>query len=284
MPAWLAVWAFAALLCLVLATEARAADGPAESDGATAVETGSSSSPTDEAQAPAAEDPLTTDPPAEEPPVDEAPPVEAPAPEAPAPEAPAPEAPAPEAPAPEAPAPEAPAPEAPAPEAPAPEPPADTPSPGEPPGPVAESPPVEVPSAGGSHRDSIVMISRDASQLRTPLGFLSSEGGLAAGNSADDPLDSKGGSRSEAASEGSQAAQSAGDSPLRPGLPFGDGAPSAPYVSAGGMGGGSSGGFFPLVITGLVTLFAAQRPGGVVPVTLAPPHCATSVLCLERPD
>jgi hypothetical protein len=38
------------------------------------------------------------------------------------------------------------------------------------------------------------------------------------------------------------------------------------------------------VIAGLVTLFAAQRPGGVVPVTLAPPHCATSVLCLERPD
>jgi hypothetical protein len=272
MRAWLAVCAFAAFLCLVLATEARAADGPAESDGATAVETGSSSSPTDEAQAPPAEDSLTTDPQAEQSPGEEAPAPEAPAPEAPAPEAPAPEAPAPEAPAPEAPAPEAPAPEAPAPEAPAP----DAPAP----------PLVEVPSAGGSHRDSIVMIPRDASQLRTPLGFVSSEGGLAAGISADDPLDSKGGSRSEAASEGSQAARSAVDAPLRPELPFEDGAPLAPYVSAGGMGGGSSGGFFPLVLAGLNALFGAvaQRLGGLVPLTRAPPRCAALILCLERPD
>jgi hypothetical protein len=52
------------------------------------------------------------------------------------------------------------------------------------------------------------------------------------------------------------------------------------------MGVASSGGFFPLVLAALIALFAAfaQRLGGLVPLTRAPPRCAAFLPSLERPD
>ena len=166
---------------------------------------------------------------------------------------------------------------------PAPEPPVVTPIPGDPaPGlPVADEPaPVEAPRAAGSHRDSIVTIPPDASPLSFPP--LLSPGATGVGDRVDDQA----GSRSEARSEGPQAAESTGDAPPLPGLPFRGGAPSDLYVSAGGMGSGSSGGFFPWVLVGLVALLAAaaQRRSGLVPLTLAPPRCTAFILLSERPD
>jgi outer membrane biosynthesis protein TonB len=266
------VLASAALLGLVLAAAARAEDGSASSgDAASAV------------------DPLTEDGSA-----DEQAPLEQPPPEQPPPEQPPPEQPPPEQP---------PA-EPPPAEPPPAEPPPAEPPPAEPPPPMAEEPPPapppapadppvvepplpdtgrvpEVPTAPGSQRESIVTIPQDASPPHLPLLFSSSGYGGAAVRP-----DTPSGPRSETRNEAPRAAESAGEAPLVPPWPFRGGAPSGLYVSGGGMGSGSSGGFFPLVLAGLVALVAAapQRRGGLVSLTLAPPRCSAFVLCLERPD
>ena len=262
----LGVLASAALLGLVLAAEARAEDdGSASSgDAASAVDPLTEEGSADE-QAPPEQ------PPAEQPPA-EPPPAEPPPPEPPPAETLPPEPPPAEPPPAEPPPPMA--------EVPPPEPP---PAPADPPvvePPLPDAVP-EVPTAPGPQRESIVTISRDASPPHLPSLFSSSEDGLAAVR-----LHTQSGSRSETRNERPRAAERTGEAPLVPPLPFRDGAPSELYVSAGGMGSGSSGGFFPLVLAGLIALFAAaaQRRGGLVPLTLAPPRCTAFVLCLERPD
>jgi hypothetical protein len=111
-------------------------------------------------------------------------------------------------------------------------------------------------------------------------------GRLAAVALTTDRLDVQSGSRSHTEDDAAPAAKSAGDAPLPPSWPLGDQAPSTPYASAGGAGGGPSGGFFPWVVAGLIALMAAaaQRLGGLVPLRLTPPHCTAYVVGLERPD
>jgi hypothetical protein len=140
--------------------------------------------------------------------------------------------------------------------------------------PVEAETPVEVETRTGSRRDSTITIPRGVS----PPLFQSPGGG--------DQLATQSRSRSEITDVGSHAAGSNRGAPRRPVFPLRSGAPFELYVSAGGMGSGSSGGFFPLVLAGLVDLFAAasQRLGGLVPLTRAPPRCAAPLLCLERPD
>jgi hypothetical protein len=243
----LVVCAFATLLGLGLASEARAAD---ESSGDVAPAESSSGD-----VAPAVE-PVTGDGSAQEPPAPESPP-EQPAPDEATGETPSAEAPPP-------------APEAPPPAAEAPPPAAEAPPP------APEAPP---------HRDSIVIIKRNASPVSLPSLFPSLADRLAATTGAGGRLAPQGGSRSQSGDEGTQAAGNARNAPLLPGLPFRGGAPSDLYVSAGGSS-GSSGGFFPLVLGGRVGLLAAaaQRRGGLVPLALAPPRCAAFVRRLERPD
>jgi hypothetical protein len=284
----LAVCALAAVLWLVAASEARAEDGSGAQDPAAEVmvdpaQEGTTPVEGSVEQQPSAEQPVEQAPvepsAPESPAVDPGPPTEQP-----------PVEPAP--PASEAPAPEAPAPEQPVvvePEPPA-EPPAVAPPPvdliPEPPVPDAEPVPVDVPTASGSRHASIVTISGDVVPPSLPSLFPSPGGGLAAVSWAGDRLDTQGGSRSETRNEGTPAADRTGDAPLLPPLPFRDGTSSGFYVSAGGASGGSSGGFVPLVLAGLIALFAAaaQRPGGLVSLALAPPRCTAFVLCLERPD
>jgi hypothetical protein len=241
------VCAFATLLGLGLASEARAAD---ESSGDVAPAESSSGD-----VAPAVE-PVTGDGSAQEPPAPESPP-EQPAPDEATGETPSAEAPPP-------------APEAPPPAAEAPPPAAEAPPP------APEAPP---------HRDSIVIIKRNASPVSLPSLFPSLADRLAATTGAGGRLAPQGGSRSQSGDEGTQAAGNARNAPLLPGLPFRGGAPSDLYVSAGGSS-GSSGGFFPLVLGGRVGLLAAAAPrrGGLVPLALAPPRCAAFVRRLERPD
>jgi hypothetical protein len=288
----MAVCAFATLLGLLLAAEARA--------GAESASSGDVASAVDEQPVP--EEPLPSQPPEQPPPVQ--PPAEQPAPEQPPAEQPPAEQPPAEQPAPEQPPAEQPPPEQPSAEspppaeAPPPAPPADPPAAPEPtpiseapvvappPGDLASKPPdpdagtvpAEVETAVGSRGESIVTIRRSVSAPRFPSLLPSPGGG--------DRLATQNGSRSEPRNERPQAAESAGHAPLLPAPPFGPGAPADLYVGAGGMGGGSSGGFFPLVLAVLVALFVAvaQRPGGLVPVTLARPRCTALLLCLERPD
>jgi hypothetical protein len=148
-----------------------------------------------------------------------------------------------------------------------------------PPGDLAPKPTplVEVETAGGPRSESIVTIHRGVSPLRLPV--LPTPGG-------GDRLATQGGSPAETRNERPQAAEATRDAPHLPALPFGPGAPTDLYGSAGGTAGGTSGGFFPLLLAVLVALFAAatQRPGGLVPLTLARPRCTALKLCLERPD
>jgi hypothetical protein len=283
----LAVCALAALLWLVAASEARAEDGsdaqgPAaeviadpEPEGTTPVDGSVEQSPAE--QAPADQGPPVEQPAPESPAIDPGPPTEQP------PVEPAP--PASEAPAPEAPAPEQPVVVEPAPPA---EPPAVAPPPVDliPEPLVPEPVPVDVPTPNGSRHASIVTIDGDVVLPSLPSLFSSPGGGLVAVSWAGDRLDAQGGSRSETRNEGTPAADRTGDAPLLPPLPYRDGTSSGFYVSAGGAGGGSAGGFVPLVLAGLIALFAAagQRPGGLVSLALAPPRCTAFVLCLERPD
>jgi hypothetical protein len=148
----------------------------------------------------------------------------------------------------------------------------------EPPLPDVGRAPAEVETTVGSRRESMVMIPRGISPPGPPSLFQSPGGG--------DRLATQSRSGSEIGNEGPHAAGGTRNAPLLPGLPFRDGTPSELYLSGGGMGGGSSGGFFPLVLAGLIALLAAaaQRLGGLVPLTRAPPRCAAFVLCLERPD
>lgn len=148
----------------------------------------------------------------------------------------------------------------------------------EPPLPDVGRAPAEVGTAVGSRRESLVMISRGISPPRPSSLFQSPGGG--------DRLATQSRSRSEIGNEGPHATGSNRDARRLPALPFRTGAPSEFYVSAGGMGSGWSGGFFPLMLAGLVVLIAAaaQRPGGLVPLTRAPPRCASLLLSLERPD
>jgi hypothetical protein len=255
----LAVCAFVTLLGLLLAAEARAGVGSASSDD---VATAVAGQPAPEQSAPP-EQPLPEQPPAEQPPA-EPPPAEQPPAEQPPAEPPPAEPPSPVA---EQPlVPEAPA--APAPGDPA----------AQPPRPDDRTVAVEVDTAVGSRGESIVTIRLAVSPPSLPSLLPSPGGG--------DRLATQNGSRSETRNERPQAAERAGRSPLLPAPPFGPDAPADLYVGAGGMGGGSSGGFFPLVLAVLVALFVgvAQRPGGVVPVTLARPRCTAFLLCLERPD
>jgi outer membrane biosynthesis protein TonB len=266
----LGVVASAALLGLALAAEARAEDGSASSgDAASAVDPLTEDGSADEQAPPEPPAPEPPPPMAEEPPAPLPPPADPPVVEQPPPEQPPAEQPPAEQPPPMAEEP----------------PPAPPPPPADPP--VVEQPlpdakrVPEVPTAPGPQRESIVTISRDASPPHLPLLFSSSGYGGAAVR-----LDTQSGSRSETRNEAPRAAESTGDAPLLPPLPFRGGAPAGLYVSGGGMGSGSSGGFFPLVLAGLVALVAAapQRRGGLVSLTLAPPRCSAFVLCLERPD
>ena len=288
----LAAWAIAALVCLVLATEARADDGSAQLDGGAAAEpvipdAGPVPPPTDQLlpdQAPPDESPGSG-----QSPVDETPaPGEAPVDGAPSPgEAPPPEPPPSDSPAPEpTPAPEPP-PAEPTPAEPTPtaEPTVVTPAPTDPaPEPVLALEPgsVEGPAAGPP-RDPIVIINRGASPV--PSLLPSPAGNLIAATGTGGRLGPQGSPRPQDGSERMPAAANAHKAPPLPGLPFSGGAPSDLYVSAGGSS-GSSGGFSPLVLAGLVALLAAaaQRCGGLISLKLAPPRCSAFVLCLERPD
>jgi hypothetical protein len=162
-----------------------------------------------------------------------------------------------------------------------------TPPPGDPttePVPAAEPAPDKVPPAG-SHRDPIVVIERGTPPLRLPPLLPSLAGKLAADTGRGDRLGTEGGSRSQSGSERTHPVGSARDVPPLPGSPLSGGAPSDVYVSAGGSS-GSSGGFFPLVLAGLVAFLAAaaQRRSGLLSLAVAPPRCAAFVRCLERPD
>jgi outer membrane biosynthesis protein TonB len=268
----LGVLASATLLGLVLAAEARAEDGSASSgNAASAVDPLTEDGSADEQPPP---EPPPAEPPPAEPPPAEPPPAEPPPAEPPPAEPPPAEPPPAEPPPAEPPPAEPPPPMA---EVPPPEPPRAPPDP-----PVVEPPlPPEVPTAPGSQRDSIVTIPQYAAPPHLPLLFSTSGDGLAAVR-----VDTQSGPRSETRNEGPRAARSTGEAPLVPPLPFRDRGPSELYVSAGGMGSGSSGGFFPLVLAGLIALFAAaaQLRGGLVSLTFAPPRCTAFVLCLERPD
>jgi hypothetical protein len=161
------------------------------------------------------------------------------------------------------------------------------PPPGDPtpePAPPPERPPDEVPAAD-SQRNPIVVIERGTPSLRLPSLLPSPVDSFAATTGGGDRLGTEGGSRSQSGSEGTRPVESARDVPPLPGLPFSGGAPSDLYVSAGGSS-GSSGGFFPLVLAGLVAFLAAgaQRRSGLLSLALAPPRCAAFVRCLERPD
>ena len=271
------VLASATVLGLVLAAEARAEDGSASSgDDASAVDPLTEDGSADE-QAP-------TEPPPAEPPPAEPPPAEPP-PAEPPPAEPPPAEPPPAEPPPAEPPPAEPPPAEPPPPMAEEPPPTPPPAPADPPGveqPLPDAGRVpEVPTAPGSQRESIVTISRDASPPHLSLLFSSSGYGGAAVR-----LDTQSGSRSETRNEAPRAAESTGEAPLLPPLPFRGGAPTGLYASGGGMGSGSSGGFFPLVLAGLIAPFAAaaQRRGGLVSLALAPPRCSAFVLCLERPD
>jgi outer membrane biosynthesis protein TonB len=276
----LGLLASVALLGLALAAEARAEDGSASSgDAASAVDPVTEDGSADE-QAPP--EPPPAEPPPTEPPLAEPPPAEPPLAEQPLAEQPPAEPPPTEQPPAEPPPAEPPPTEPPPPmdEEPPPAPPPADPPVVEPPLPDTERVP-EVRTAPGSQRESIVTISRDASRPHLPLLFSSSGYGGAAVR-----LDTQSGSRSETRNEAPRAAESTGEAPLLPPLPFRGGAPTGLYVTGGGMGSGSSGGFFPLVLAGLIAPFAAaaQRRGGLVSLALAPPRCSAFVLCLERPD
>lgn len=291
-----AVWLFAALLWLVLATEARADDTIVSSDGGAA----------------AAEDPQlggtppVGDPaeiPAEESAGDSAAPVEAPAPEtpAPAPETPAP-APEPQQPPapdpvgqPPAPAPTPPASPSPAPEPPVATPPVATPPPeipgAEPLPPVASPVPVEPQPTTTSPRESIFTIPQDSSPPPPPpaLALLLQQaevgGGLAADTWTGDRLKRQSGSRSETTPESPPAVGRAGNAELPPPPPFKNTAPSGLFVSAGGPSGGTSGGSSVGVDVALIALlaFAVWLLGSLVPVRLAPPRGNAFALRLIRP-
>jgi hypothetical protein len=291
----LAAWATAALLGLVLATEARADDGSAQLDEVVATDPVAppdpgSAAPSAEQPAPVDEGPADETPGPVQPPVEETPaPGEPPAEGTPPPDtAPPPGPPVSESPPPEPP----PTPEPPVAEptpTPPPEPPVDPPVPtdpiAEPVPPPEPGPPPPEDRAAGAPRDPIVIIKPSPPPVALSPLFPSPADKLTAATGAGDRLDSQGGSRSQAGSEGARAPGKARKAPLLPGLPFRGGASSDLYVSAGGSS-GSSGGFFPLVLAGLVALFAAvaQRHSGLLSLTVAPPHCSTFVLCLERPD
>jgi hypothetical protein len=294
------VWAFAALLWLVLATEARADAGSASSDGASAaVNTESSGGPDDDpalegtppvgepVEEPAGEPPVDPAPlpeplPPEPPPVDEGTATDRPPAETPPPVG-------------EAPPPEPQPPPPPVVEpSPAPEPPVVTPPPevpaAEPPLPAAGPPPVEVPPATGSHGESIVTIPGDSSPPPPPpllplLFPTDVGGGLPAVTWAGDRLDRQSASRSETRQDGQPVAGSARDAPLPPPLPLRDEAPSRLFVSAGGLSGGSSGGFSVGVLAALIALLAVavQLLGSLVSVRLAPPRGNAFALRLIRP-
>jgi hypothetical protein len=291
----LAAWAIASLLCLVLASEARADDGSAQSDETAAADpiipadTGSAPSP----PPPPADQPPAEQPPAEEtpdpgqPPTEETPaqgeaPAEPPPPSGEPPPGPPPSEPVPD----PAPPPEPPAEPVPTPE---PEPPVVTPEPTDPAPEPVPAPPLHPldDAAAGSQGDPIVVIKRSPPPVSLPALFPTAWGSPAPAAGAAGRIGPQGGGRSEPGSEDTRAAAgSARNAPLLPGLPFGGGTPSDLYVSAGGSSGSSGGFFFPLVLAGLVAFLAAgaQRRGGLVPLTLAPPRCAAFVRCLERPD
>ncbi|MGH3057078.1 MAG: hypothetical protein ACRDPP_02440 [Gaiellaceae bacterium] len=280
----MAVWVFAALLWLVLATEARADDATVSSDGAAAT----ADDPQLGGMPPVGD---TAETPAEEPAGDPALPVESPAPEtpAPAPEPPPPPAPDPVGQPPAAPSP--PAPPSPAPESPVVTPPVATPPPevptAEPTLPAAGPIPVEPSPATGSSGESIFTIPNGSSPPPPlELPYLSDAGGgLAAVTWAGDRHDRQSGSRSETRHEGPPAAGSAGNAPLPPPPPFKDQAPSRLFVSTGGLSGGSSGGFSVGMLAALIALLAVavQLLCSLVSLRLAPPRGNAFALRLIRP-
>jgi hypothetical protein len=146
--------------------------------------------------------------------------------------------------------------------------------------------PMEVKTAVGSQRESIVTVRRDA----FPAGLVSLfpsrvGGGLAAVTSASDRLHLKSGSQLETRRNIPSAAEPRSDGPLLPPLALGEGAPSTRYVSGGGLSGGSAGGVFAWALAGLLALFAAaQCVGGLVPLTLALPRRIAFGGFPERPD
>jgi hypothetical protein len=308
--------AFAAILWLMFAAEARAQDGPGSSgEGAPAVDpVGGGASAEEESPAPdpttgpgaevptpPADDPAEQPPPSP-PPADEAPPASPP----PAPPAESPPAP---------PATPEPPPAQPPASPPAQNPPlgaGETPFPGPPltppgsvPVPLLSPDELVTPAPSGELTDvQPVSNGESASTVQAPAAsrggsvveirpdglpsLLSSDarGRLAAVALTTDRLDVNRGSQSNTENEAAAGARSAGDAPLLPSWPLGDQAPSTPYASTGGVGGGSSGGFFAWVVAGLIGLLAAsaQRLGSLVPLTLSPPRCTAYVFGLERPD
>ena len=278
----LAVWALAALLWLVVATEARAQDETAPADGG-AVTVGD---PPAEATPPAGEGQEEPAPPTSG---DPAPPVEPPPVEAPPPPAPEPSNPPP----PDPVAQPAPEPAPPAPEPP-PAPPVATPLPEvpavEPTPPAAGPVPVEPAPTPGSPRESIVTISQNSSPPPPPpsLALLLQQtetvGGLTASTWTADRLRQHP-SRSDTTHEGPAAAGSAGTAPLPPPLPFKDQSPSKFFVSGGGVSGGSSGGFAVGMLAALIALLAVtvQLLGSLVSLRLAPPQGNAFALRLIRP-
>lgn len=310
----LVVCALIAFLGLALATEARAADESAdvvtEETVSSATEGESSTSGPDEAtsvpdegETPAAG---SGDPSAEgTPPVSEDPvaPVEATPPEAPAPQLP----PADPAPSPSTPPSDGP----PGGEVPAPEPPpaasppvvvsppvveppvVEPPPLGEPiveaPADPVAPPPAETPPTAGPHRGSIVIRNDFSPQPALPPLLSSStssvDGELESVTWTGDRLQRQSGPRPETRNKGPAAAVSVDGAPLPPPIPARERAPTGLYVSVGGQGGASSGGFFVGMLAAAIALaLAGQRLGSLVSLSLAPPRRTAFALRLDRPD
>ena len=291
--AGVAVCALIAFLWLALATEARAADESADvvtvEIVGSATEGESSTSGTAEGTPPVSEDPV--------PPVEPTPP-EAPAPQLPpADPVPSPstppsdgppggQVPAPEPP----PAASPPVVESPVVEPPVVEPPV-TPPPGEPivevPADPVAPPPAEAPPPAGPRQGSIV-IRNDFSPPPALPPLLSSsrvDGGLESVTWTGDRLQRQSGPRPETRNEDPAAAVSVDGAPLPPPIPARERAPSGLYVSSGGLGGASSGGFFVGMLAAAIALaLAGQRLGSLVSLSLAPPRRTAFALRLDRPD
>ena len=146
--------------------------------------------------------------------------------------------------------------------------------------------PREVKTAVGPQRESIFRVRRHASPPNFAALLRSQAGsGLAAVTSASDRLHLKSGSQAETRRNIPSVAERRSGGPLLPPLALGEGAPSTRYVSGGGLSGGSAGGVFAWALAGLLALFAAaQRVGGLVPLTLALPRRTAFAGFPERPD
>lgn len=147
-------------------------------------------------------------------------------------------------------------------------------------------PPAEIPPTAGP--PGSIVISHDFSPQSALPPLLSSssvDGELESVTWTGDRLQRRSGPRPETRNEGPAAAVSVDGAPLPPPIPARERAPAGLYVSAGGPGGASSGGFFVGMLAAAIALaLAGQRLGSLVSLSLAPPRRTAFALRLDRPD